>query len=240
MIISLFIIFSSIILIIYHLDKNNHIKRYHGQAEQDKFVLKMLKNKKNGFFLEIGSNHPIKINNSYILEKIYGWNGIMIEYSNKWLNDYKKFRPNSIHIINDATKIDYKNLFEINNVPLNLDYLQIDLEPKNGSTLNTLKKLNSEVMDKHKFATITFEHDIYYTNYLNTRLASRKIFEDRGYVRVFSDVNNSGRNPYEDWYIHPDLVDIDHVYKIKNLNTTNYDLNYFTGKSINYKKIRYE
>ena len=26
----------------------------------------------------------------------------MVEYSNKWLNDYKKFRPNSIHIINDA------------------------------------------------------------------------------------------------------------------------------------------
>ena len=93
----------------------------------------------------------------------------------EYLNDYKEIRPNSIHIINDATKIDYKNLFEINNVPLNLDYLQIDLEANNGSTLNTLKKLNSEVMDKHKFATITFEHDIYHTNYLNTRLESRKI-----------------------------------------------------------------
>ena len=148
---------------------------FNGQAEQDKFVLNILKNKKKGFFLEIGSNHPININNSYILEKNYEWNGIMVEYENKWLNDYKKFRPNSIHIINDATKIDYKNLFEINNVPLNLDYLQIDLEANNGTTLNTLKKLNSEVMDKHKFATITFEHDIYHTNYMNTRLESRKI-----------------------------------------------------------------
>ena len=44
---------------------------FKGQAEQDKFVLNMLKNKKNGFFLEIGSNHPININNSYILEKNY-------------------------------------------------------------------------------------------------------------------------------------------------------------------------
>ena len=116
----------------------------------------------------------------------------MIEYSDQWLDDYKKFRPNSIYVINDATKIDYKNLFEMNNVPLNIDYLQIDLHVDNGSTLNTLKKLNLEVMDKHKFATITFEHDIYSTNYLNTRLASRKIFEDRGYVRVFSDINNMG------------------------------------------------
>jgi hypothetical protein len=212
---------------------------FNGQAEQDKFVLNILKNKKKGFFLEIGSNHPININNSYILEKNYEWNGIMVEYENKWLNDYKKFRPNSIHIINDATKIDYKNLFEINNVPLNLDYLQIDLEAKNGSTLNTLKKLNSEVMDKHKFATITFEHDIYHTNYLNTRLASRKIFEDRGYVIVFSDVNNCGVNPYEDWWVHPELVDIEYVNLIKEKNKNKYEFNSATGKSINWEDIEY-
>ena len=221
---------------------------FNGQAKQDKFVLNVLKNKKKGFFLEIGSNHPIKINNSYILEKNYEWNGIMVEYENKWLNDYKKFRPNSIHIINDATKIDYKNLFEINNVPLNLDYLQIDLEASNGSTLNTLKKLNSEVMDKHKFATITFEHDIYHTNYMNTRLESRKIFEDKGYVRVFSDVNNCGINPYEDWYIHPDLVDNELVNTLIKKNEKKYKSNikvcrYFdespVDKSINWQDIEY-
>lgn len=221
---------------------------FNGQAEQDKFVLYILKNKKKGFFLEIGSNHPIKINNSYILEKNYDWNGIMIEYSKNWLNDYKKFRPNSIHIINDATKIDYKKLFLINNVPLDLDYLQIDLEANNGSTLDTLKKLNSEVMDKHKFATITFEHDIYHTNYLNTRLESRKIFEDRGYVRVFSDVNNGGTNPYEDWYIHPDLVDNRLVNTLIEKNEHKYKSNvkahkYFdespVNKSINWQDIEY-
>jgi len=42
--------------------------KYNGQAEQDKFVLNVMKHKQNGFFLEIGSNHPIHINNSYILE----------------------------------------------------------------------------------------------------------------------------------------------------------------------------
>ena len=42
---------------------------------------------------------------------------------------------------------------------MNLDYLQIDLEANNGSTLNTLKNLDDEVMNKYKFSTITFEHD---------------------------------------------------------------------------------
>ena len=211
---------------------------FNGQAQQDKFVLNMLKNKKKGFFLEIGSSHPVKINNSYILEKKYDWNGIMIEYSSEWLNDYKKLRPNSIHIINDAANINYKNLFESNNVPFNIDYLQIDLEAKNGSTLNTLKKLNSEVMDKYKFATITFEHDIYKTNNFNTRLESRKIFEDKGYLRVFSDINNKGKNPYEDWYIHPDLVDIELVNSVIKKNKKKYKSNVVTQKKFENSPVK--
>lgn len=103
-------------------------------------------------------------------------------------------------------------------------------------------------MDKYKFATITFEHDIWRTNYLNTRLESRKIFEDRGYVRIFSDINNSGVNPYEDWYIHPDLVDIELVNTLINKNEKNYSSNvkadyYFNespvNKSINWQDIEY-
>ena len=53
---------------------------YLGQSHQDKFVLNVLKEKKNGFFVELGSNHPINVNNTYLLEKNYDWKGIMIEY----------------------------------------------------------------------------------------------------------------------------------------------------------------
>jgi len=221
---------------------------FKGQAEQDKFVLNMLKHKKNGYFLEIGSNHPININNTYLLETIYDWKGIMIEYEPKFLSLYKQHRPNSIHIINDATQINYKSLFEDNNMPKILDYLQIDLEADNGSTLKTLQKLDNEIFDTYKFATITFEHDIYHTNYLNTRLVSRKIFEDRGYVRIFSDINNQGINPYEDWYIHPDLVDGELVNTLIRKNENKYKSNIKTtrifdeslvNKSINWEDIEY-
>ena len=187
---------------------------YSGEAQQDKFVVHILKEKKNGHFLEIGSSHPMTGNNSYLLEIKYDWKGIMIEYDEKYLDYYEMYRPNSIHVINDATKIDYRGLFERNNVPLSVDYLQIDLEVGNGSTLATLKKLDSELFDTYKFATITFEHDIYQTNFDNTRLASRDIFEKRGYVRVFEDVNVLGVKPFEDWYVHPDLVDMDYVNRL--------------------------
>jgi hypothetical protein len=143
------------------INYNGLVLNYNGQVGQDKFVLSILKNKKNGYFIEIGSNDPKLINNTFILEKDFNWSGIMVEYDSKWLSSYKDTRPNSIHVINDATKIDYKTLFATNKVPHNIDYLQIDLDVCNRSTLDTLELFNNTIFDIYKFATVTFEHDIY-------------------------------------------------------------------------------
>jgi hypothetical protein len=191
---------------------------FNSQAGQDRFILSVLNNKINGYFLEIGSNHPIIINNTYILENNYGWNGIMIEYDNNFLQSYKNIRPNSIHIINDATKVEYFKLFTENNTPKNIDYLQIDLEVVNGSTINTLKLLNEQVFKEYKFAVITFEHDIYRGNFHNTRDESRKIFKDNGYYMVYGDVQSNSM-PFEDWYVHPELVNMEYIDKIKSNNS---------------------
>ena len=213
---------------------------YYGQANQDKFVLNILKEKNNGYFLEIGSNHPITTNNTYLLETKYNWKGIMIEYDNSFLSLYKEHRPNSIHIIDDATKIDYKNLFETNNMPLIFDYLQIDLEVLNGSTMQTLEKLDNEIFDTYKFATVTFEHDIYEKEAIfhNTRQQSREIFKKRGYVCVFQDISN-GNNPYEEWYVHPDLVDMNYVNNLIENNKKNYIAHPITEKTLNWEDIEY-
>ena len=56
------------------------IEDFNGQSGQDIFVQWALQEKRGGTFLEIGSNDPIQINNSYVLEKDYGWRGIMVEY----------------------------------------------------------------------------------------------------------------------------------------------------------------
>lgn len=215
-----------------------HCIMYLGQANQDKFVLNILKEKRNGCFLEIGSNHPININNTYLLETQYDWKGIMVEYESSYLPLYTQHRPNSIHLIHDATTIDYKNVFETHNMPLSFDYLQIDLEVNNGSTLETLQKLDNEIFDTYKFATVTFEHDIYNTNFNNTRLASRDIFKKRGYVCVFEDINNNGL-PYEDWYVCPELVDMNYVNQLIENNKQNYVSNAITGKTINWQNIQY-
>lgn len=195
---------------------------YNGQVMQDKFVISVLKNKRNGYFLEIGSNHPKIINNTYILEKELGWTGIMIEYDKSWAPYYDLERPNSIYIINDATKINYNELLKLNNAPKNIDYLQIDLEVCNRSTLTTLEILNNTIFNEYKFATVTFEHDIYDGDKYYTRITSREIFLNKGYILVFPDVKN-GENAFEDWYIHPDLVNINYINKIKTVESLDYN-----------------
>lgn len=211
-----------------------------GQAEQDKFVLNTLKFKRDGVFVEIGSNHPIHINNTYVLEHDYDWKGIMIEYDNKWLPSYKTHRPKSIHVIQDATTIQYKQLFETNQLPFNIDYLQIDLEVENNSTLKVLQKLDEEIMNNYTFSTVTFEHDIYRGNFFNTREIAREIFSRRGYVSVFNDIHNE--EPcyvYEDWYVHPEHVDMEYIDSLKQMNEDKYEPNTITGTSINWKNIVY-
>jgi len=164
----------------------------------------------------------------------------MVEYDNKFLPLYQLHRKNSIHIIADATTVDYRSILKNSNMTFNLDYLQIDLEANNGSTLRTLQKLDREVFDTYKFATITFEHDIYHTNYLDTRAVSRAILKNKGYYCVFEDIHNiEPQYPYEDWYVHPDLVDMDYVRQIQEMNKVNYVPNNITGRSINWQGIKY-
>lgn len=216
---------------------------HHSQIGQDIFILCCLKNKKNGYFLEIGSHDAIFINNTYLLESEYGWKGILVEYNDAFHNSYKEHRGASRAIIQDATKVDYRGVLEGMKFPEVMDYLQVDLEVEEGTTIQTLELLNSTVFDKYTFRVVTFEHDIYTGNFFSTRSRSRQILESRGYVRLFSDIDGEGNHEdgglghdahkrrvlneaaiselsglnefcFEDWWVHPDHVDMDHIRKV--------------------------
>jgi hypothetical protein len=185
----------------------------HSQSGQDLFVLSALTKKRDGYFLEIGSNDPVNINNSYILESEFNWKGLMVEYDKKWESSYKQKRTSN-YIIQDATTVNYAQLFSQYNFPKSMDYLQIDLEVDNRSTLSTLELIDRTIFPNYTFSVVTFEHDIYRGNYFNTQQLSRNIFLKNGYVPVFKNVKNCG-NPFEDWYVHPNFVDMTYINSIK-------------------------
>ena len=175
------------------------------QIGQDEFVLEQLKNKKNGFFIDIGSGHPIKINNTVALEKYYEWDGLSFDYGPPYahaigevtLKEFIEFweqNRNTKVITGDARNHDFKKIFESNNVPKIIDYLTVDLEPP-SVTFEVLKLIP---FDEYQFRVITFEHDFY--RQPNTREPSREFLKSYGY-KLIKEVKNQ-----EDWYIKEDLL----------------------------------
>jgi len=194
----------------------------YSQSYQDMFVLTMLNGKQNGIYLEIGSADPFKNNNTYLLESKFGWEGKGIEIESLEVEKYNAHRENKVICV-DATKVDYDSLLtEMSNEYQNdgcFDYLQIDCEPSTTS-LQILKMIP---FDSYKFAVITFEHDDYSDVQNYVKHESRTFLESKGYILVVPNVANNNYCPYEDWWVHPDLVDQKIIDKIKTsrLSVTN-------------------
>lgn len=56
------------------------MNKYFSQCGQDKVLNeKLFKNNKNGFFVDVGANHPFRFSNTYFLESQLEWKGICIE-----------------------------------------------------------------------------------------------------------------------------------------------------------------
>ena len=66
------------------------------QLHQDIFVLFATKFKKNGFFVEFGATNGVDLSNTYLLEKSYGWKGILAEPAKVWHDDLSKNRDVNI------------------------------------------------------------------------------------------------------------------------------------------------
>jgi hypothetical protein len=182
----------------YPFSNSNIIEMNCSQAYQDLFVLSVLDGKTNGRYVEIGAENPVDINNTFLLEG-FGWEGYSLEISRNWENDWKNIRKNEL-IIHDATKFDHKSKLKELNWD-QIDYLQVDTEPPE----TTLKCLYNFPFDEVKVSVITYETDVYSGN-SSPRTESRKYLKDLGYEMVCSDVCYSG-NPFEDWYVNPDLVE---------------------------------
>jgi len=86
-----------ILAIIFTKLLNKNIKISFSQYCEDLIFLEIFGNKKNGFFVDIGCNHPIDGNNMFNLY-LRGWTGINIDGNLDLINLYKKYRSYDISI----------------------------------------------------------------------------------------------------------------------------------------------
>lgn len=164
---------------------------------QESFVINVLRQKENGYYVEIGANHPFIANNTSLLESKFGWSGLAIDIEEKFVTEYNQSRKNQC-IMADAMSFDYKQYFKENNFPKQIDYLQIDIDdtPRHAN----LMALVQLPLAEYRFSVITIEHGVN-TDYTleELRRAQRTILTAYGYKLVVQE--NA-----EDWWIDPSAV----------------------------------
>lgn len=192
---------------------SENIKRSYSQVFQDMFILSMLNGKRGGKYLEIGSSKPFYGNNTALLEMEFDWTGIGLEYKQEFVDEYRSNRKNPV-LLADATKVNYRKILKDLAPDGVVDYLQLDCEPSK-TTFDILLMMPFE---KYKFGVITYEHDHYVDITRSYRYKSRKYLETMGYELVVSDVSPDGISTFEDWWVHPDLIDRSIIEKMKDIN----------------------
>jgi FkbM family methyltransferase len=198
---------------------------YYSQSNQDKWVTEFLKNKKNGFFVELGAYDGIQTSNTYYMEKNLDWDGICVEANpnvyQKLINNRKSKNINVAltdyigecffqgdKISTSGTRVPcttLDNVLKENNCPLNIDYISIDIE---GYEYIVLKDFNFK---NWNIKMLTIEHNLY----CDGRERKDKLFNlltSNGFTRVVEDAPCLDTNPlyfnkpYEDWYINNNLL----------------------------------
>ena len=74
-----------------------YVKKSYSISNVDLVIDRMFTKLKDGIYIDVGCNHPIKFNNTYLLHK-RGWSGINIDLDLKSINEFKKFRPKDYNI----------------------------------------------------------------------------------------------------------------------------------------------
>jgi SAM-dependent methyltransferase len=178
------------------------IEKNYSEAYQDMFVLTMLNGKKDGTYLEIGAGNSFYGNNTALLEKQFDWKGVALDIDENFVNAHKNERKNPCFLKN-ATLVNYNAFLSGLDFPNEIDYLQLDCDPPSV----TYDILLSIPFETYKFAVITYEHDYYCDETKSFQEKSKKYLESYGYMRVVNNISPDEFRPYEDWWIHPDLID---------------------------------
>lgn len=67
-------------------------KKSLSQLGQDLWVLEKTNYKRNGYFVEIGASDGVRLSNTWLLEKEFGWHGICVEPNPKFFEQLRKNR----------------------------------------------------------------------------------------------------------------------------------------------------
>ncbi len=207
------------------------VDRSHAQLFQDLLVLFLLRNKRGGYFVEFGATDGLYLSNTYLLEKEYGWNGILCEPATSWHSKLEASRSVSIDKrCVYGTSNEFLDFLETNEQELSTlaNFSDKDLHSASRAggkaykvqTVSLTDLLDSyaspdiidyisidtegsefEILSKFNFSKYKFRVITVEHNYTNMREEIYSLLINHGYMRIFSTISS-----FDDWYIHPDLI----------------------------------
>jgi FkbM family methyltransferase len=66
---------------------------HHSEREEEWLIRDFFKDRRGGFFVDVGANHYRTASKTYYLETVLGWSGLAIEPLKEFAADYAKHRP---------------------------------------------------------------------------------------------------------------------------------------------------
>lgn len=196
------------------------------QLKQDLFVLAELGFKRNGYFVEFGATNGVDLSNTYLLEKKFGWLGILAEpLKSKYA---ELVRNRSCHIEDkcvwsasgkhlkfvEANDKDLSTIFGFHDKDMHTESRKdgqisdvetislIDLlEKYNAPRLIDYLSIDTEgsefqILSNFDFKKYEFKVITVEHNHTNQREAIYKLLTSYGYIRKFEKLSD-----FDDWYI---------------------------------------
>jgi FkbM family methyltransferase len=207
-------------------DVTKVISESRSQLGQDVFALGFTGSQRAGFFVEFGATNGKSLSNTFLLEKHFGWSGILCEPARSWLPALQKNRTAKIDTrcvySNSEVKINFLETevgelstiegfgaddghsesreahrsYEVNAVTL-LDLLNYHHAPKHVDFLSIdTEGSEFEILDAFDFSQYTFGAIAVEHNYSANREKVKTLLLSQGYRQVYPELSD-----FDDWFV---------------------------------------
>jgi FkbM family methyltransferase len=201
----------------------------HAQIRQDLFVLLQSGFKTGGYFVEFGATNGVRLSNTYLLEKKFGWKGILAEPGKVWHGELRANRrchldtrcvwsssggtvefnetyERELSTISSYSDSDYHavaresgRLYSVKTVSLT-DLLETYGAPNEIDYLSVdTEGSEYEILENFDFDRYSFRVASVEHNFTPARQEIFELLSNHGYLRVHQEISQ-----FDDWYVRTD------------------------------------
>jgi len=166
--------------------KNNYFfkKKSYAMDGEDIAIQKYVKHTNNGFYVDIGSHHPLQRSNTYLLYQT-GWHGINVDINDFTLDLFNHLRPDDINI--QSAISDYNGYIDF--------YYQKNFSQLNTTDINWAKENFRNNFQTKKIKCQTFNNLLDQTKYKNQKINFLNIDVEGAEMKVLKSLNFNKYNP---------------------------------------------